>query len=253
MKKPLIHCITNVVTVNDCANIILAAGGSPTMAHHPLEVAEIAAASGALVLNMGAMESYDAMMIAGQAAHAAGVSIVLDPVGAAGASYRRQKTMELIEAVHPTCIRGNYSEIKALALAALPKIQAVNPKTSNEFLGVDAAENEELSDKLLMKYADYTGAIIVASGAVDLIATPTSVMALQGGSPLMALVTGTGCMSTALLGLALARSGANSPATAIIQCLSFINDCAEKAEAKTKMADGGTMTFRMYLIDEVSK
>ena len=113
-ERPIIHCITNAVTVNDCANILLAAGASPTMAHHPLEVEEITAGTKALVCNFGAIADYEAMEKAGRVAGELGHAIVIDPVGVSGSSYRREKCQMLIENIHPTCIRGNYSEIRAL-------------------------------------------------------------------------------------------------------------------------------------------
>ena len=113
-KRPIIHCITNAVTVNDCANILLAAGASPTMAHHPCEVEEITAGTAALICNFGAISDYEAMETAGKRAHALGHPIVIDPVGVSGSSYRRKKCLELMKIIHPTCIRGNYSEIQAL-------------------------------------------------------------------------------------------------------------------------------------------
>ena len=90
-KRPIIHCITNAVTVNDCANILLAAGASPTMAHHPCEVEEITAGTAALICNFGAISDYEAMKTAGKRAHALGHPIVIDPVGVSGSSYRRGK------------------------------------------------------------------------------------------------------------------------------------------------------------------
>lgn len=96
-KRPIIHCITNAVTVNDCANILLAAGASPTMAHHPCEVEEITAGTAALICNFGAISDYEAMKTAGKRAHALGHPIVIDPVGVSGSSYRREKCLELMK------------------------------------------------------------------------------------------------------------------------------------------------------------
>ena len=97
-KRPIIHCITNAVTVNDCANILLAAGASPTMAHHPCEVEEITAGTAALICNFGAISDYEAMKTAGKRAHALGHPIVIDPVGVSGSSYR----LSLIHISEPT-------------------------------------------------------------------------------------------------------------------------------------------------------
>ena len=113
---PLVQCITNFVTVNDCANIILAAGGSPSMADDIREAAESAAGADALVCNLGAIGKVDSMISAGQSANRAGHPVVLDPVAAGGTALRRQESTRLLEHVHFAAIRGNASEIRALAL-----------------------------------------------------------------------------------------------------------------------------------------
>lgn len=110
------QCITNFVTVNDCANIILAAGGSPSMADDIREAAESAAGADALVCNLGAIGKVDSMISAGQSANRAGHPVVLDPVAAGGTALRRQESARLLEHVHFAAIRGNASEIRALAL-----------------------------------------------------------------------------------------------------------------------------------------
>ena len=175
-KRPIIHCITNAVTVNDCANILLAAGASPTMAHHPCEVEEITAGTAALICNFGAISDYEAMETAGKRAHALGHPIVIDPVGVSGASYRREKCLELMKIIHPTCIRGNYSEIQALL------------HNCGTVTGVDAAEDalaeaEETDLPELMKqYAKENQMILVASGETDLITDGSCVYRCHNGS-----------------------------------------------------------------------
>ena len=114
-QKPLVQCITNFVTVNDCANIILASGGSPTMASHPLEVEEAVHNVQALVCNLGAIEKVDSMILAGKEANRLGKPVILDPVGAGGTRLRRNTVKSLLEEVHFVAIRGNASEIRHLA------------------------------------------------------------------------------------------------------------------------------------------
>jgi hydroxyethylthiazole kinase len=114
-RKPLVQCITNIVTVNDCANIILASGGSPTMASCPLEVEEAARNVQALVCNMGAIDGVEAMILAGKEANRLGKPMILDPVGAGGTQLRRDAVKRLLDEVHFTAIRGNASEIRYLA------------------------------------------------------------------------------------------------------------------------------------------
>ncbi len=245
--RPLIHCITNIVTVNDCANILLAVGASPVMAHHPLEVEEISAKAAALVLNMGAMESYDAMTAAGISAKKNGVPVILDPVGAAGASYRRNKTIELINVVHPDIIRGNLSEVNALARAiCFGKCESIAP---NQPLGVDASDSEMLDFDLIKSFSRETGVVIVVSGATDYIVDGDKTYEVSGGSAMLKRITGSGCMLSALLGAfySLDKSVSN-----IISCLLLVNESASLAEKMTYNEHGGTMTFRMHFIDTIS-
>lgn len=115
--RPLIHHLTNFVVMNDCANIVLAAGASPVMAHAPEEVAELAAVSGALVLNIGTLttEWIDSMIAAGRAANAAGVPVVLDPVGAGATRLRTDSCLRILQEVRVSVVRANVSEAAVLA------------------------------------------------------------------------------------------------------------------------------------------
>jgi len=250
-QHPVIHCITNAVTVNDCANILLAIGASPVMAHHPLEVAEITEGTAALVCNMGAIADYEAMLAAGYRAKELEHPIVIDPVGVAGSSYRRTQCISLIHALHPTCIRGNYSEIRAL-------IQ--NQKTA---AGVDAAPEDSgeinwdafISD--LKAYASAEQMIVIASGETDIITNGVTTYLCHNGDSLMAKITGSGCMSSCLLGafLGVVASHECSQATLLesaASCCVCMGFAGELAATRTHQCKGGTMTFRMKLIDAVS-
>ena len=138
--EPVIQAITNFVTVNDCANIILAAGASPTMAHEVAEVAEVASVVQGLVMNMGTMGDLDAMLVAGKAANAAGVPIVLDPVAVSATALRREGGRKLLEHLKFSVIRGNTSEIKHLAVG------------SGATRGVDAAEEDKITEESYIKF-----------------------------------------------------------------------------------------------------
>ena len=143
-KEPLVQCITNFVTVNDCANIILAAGGSPSMAHDVREAAEAARNAQALVCNMGAIEDAPSMILAGKEMNKLGRPVVLDPVAAGGTSLRREVAAELLKEVKFSSIRGNASEIRYLAgqqtagsgvdVSALDKITEENLKEAAEMV-----------------------------------------------------------------------------------------------------------------------
>ena len=236
-RRPVVQCITNIVTVNDCANALLAIGGSPTMAHHPEEMADFAAVSDALVCNMGATESLDAMMAAGMASKN-GRPVVIDPVGCASSAFRRGKCLELIKAVQPSCIRGNAAEIKALAT------------DHNTGRGVDDLEAETPdAARSAMDLARKTGAIVVASGETDYIADGIRLYEVKGGTAWMSRVTGTGCMLSSLLGAFLAVENSALSAAA---CCAMMNTCAEKALAETAGRQGCTGTFHICLMDALS-
>ena len=254
-SRPVVQCITNIVTVNDCANALLAIGGSPTMAHHPEEMADFAAVSDALVCNMGATESLDAMMAAGLASKTrnseitegsemAGAAekncrpIVIDPVGCASSAFRRGKCLELIKAVQPSCIRGNTAEIRALA---------TDHDTGR---GVDDLEAETPhAARSAMDLARKTGTIVVASGETDYVTDGIRLYEVKGGTAWMSRVTGTGCMLSSLLGAFLAVENSALSAAA---CCAMMNACAEKALAETVRRQGGTGTFHICLMDALS-
>lgn len=233
---PIIHCITNIVTVNDCANILLAAGASPTMAHHPLEVEEITAGTNVLVCNLGAIADYEAMEKAGHVAHERKHAIVVDPVGISGSTYRRGLCKRLIGQIHPTCIRGNYSEIRALI------------EDHNTVTGVDAGDSS-LDIEALKQYAREQLMIVVASGKEDIITDGTTTYVCENGDTKMARITGSGCMSSVMLGAFL---GAENSVRSAAACCAFVGIAGEYAARKTDGCGGGTMTFRNYFIDEIS-
>lgn len=249
-ERPLIHCITNYITANDCANILLAAGASPTMAHHPMEAAEVTEGCKSLVCNLGATEFFDSMLTAGRHARELDHPVVLDPVGVSGASFRRElcftlmKELTPITSTVPLCIRGNFSEIKALATH------------QKVIIGVDAADSDTLKGKipsdavsLVKDFAGKVHAIVIASGAVDIISDGDLTYGVQNGSRLMSRITGSGCMSSALLGAFLGTE--MSLASAAAAC-TVMGICGELAEKATLQQHGGTMTFRNLLIDAVS-
>ena len=223
-RRPVVQCITNIVTVNDCANALLAIGASPTMAHHPGEMADFAAVSDALVCNMGARRP-----------------IVIDPVGCASSSFRRGKCLELIKAVHPACIRGNAAEIRALAVDHDTGKGVDDLESTGSYISDNVRAVVELSRK--------TGAIVVASGETDYISDGIRVFEVRGGTSWMSRVTGTGCMLSSLLGAFLAIENSALSAAA---CCSMMKAGAEQALEETIRRQGGTGTFHICLIDALS-
>ena len=266
-RHPVVQCITNIVTVNDCANALLAVGASPTMAHHPEEMEEFAAVCDALVCNMGATESLEAMMAAGKA-DTAGPSrpVVIDPVGCATSAFRRRKCLELIDAVHPACIRGNGAEIRALATNhrtargvddLFLQEKTESPADKNGQSGAEISEDQPSSDfslseetvRCARQLSRMTGAIVIASGETDYVVCGDRVYSVRGGSAWMTRVTGTGCMLSVLLGAFLSVENSALSAAA---CCGMMNVCAERAQEHTAAEHGGTGTFRVHLIDELS-
>ena len=189
-KGPLVHNITNFVVMNVTANALLALGASPIMAHATGELDELLGIASALVLNIGTLDPcwIESMGMAAAAAGKRGIPIVLDPVGAGASRLRTETSLGLIERQRPAIIRGNPSEILALAGA------------SGATKGVDSAHGSEEAEEAARRLAKAVGCVVVASGAVDFITDGASAVRIPGGTPLMPRITGMGCTSTALVG-----------------------------------------------------
>jgi len=245
---PLVHCITNYVTVNDCANILLASGGSPIMADEVQEAAEMTAICSGLVLNIGTLNArtIPAMLEAGKAAKALGHPILLDPVGAGATKLRTDTAVRILDEVRPNVIRGNISEIKTLALG------------SATTRGVDANDADKVTDDNLEQViawakalAEKTGAVIVITGAIDIAASADKAYVIRNGHPMMANITGSGCMLSAYMTAAICAK--ENVLEACAQCLCAMGIAGEKAHTRMVQLDGGNSTFRNLLIDEIYK
>ena len=206
-KKPIIHCITNIITVNDCANVLHAIGAAPVMAHHPKEVEEVTMSASALVINLGATEDFEAMQIAIKAADQVNIPIVIDPVGAGGITFRRTMFRKLLAIASPSCIRGNMSEIKALYF------------DFNTTIGVDAisSNREENDAEIVRLFARKMGCIVVASGQTDIISDGEKCIFIESGTKMLTHITGAGCMSSAMIGGYLGKSSASDDRMEIIR------------------------------------
>lgn len=245
-KAPLVQCITNFVTVNDCANIILAVGGSPTMAHDIREVEESVAGVQALVLNMGAIEDVPAMLLAGKKANELGVPVVLDPVAAGVTALRRESAKRLLDELHFAVIRGNASEIKALALGG-------SAGSGVDVSAVDAVTEENLprAVEMVRTLSRRTGAVVALSGVIDIVAGEDRAVVIRNGCASMARITGSGCMLTALTG-AFCGALPQDPLLASAAATACMDVSGELAEEKRLKNGTGTATFRTELIDAVS-
>lgn len=246
---PLVHCITNYVTVNDCANILLACGGSPIMSDDMAEVEEITSICGGLNINIGTLnkDTIPAMFLAGKKSNELGHPVILDPVGAGASALRTNTALDLMKEVQFTVIRGNISEIKTVALG------------SGTTKGVDAdaldAVNEDnlaVSVAFAKKFAAESGAIIAITGAIDIVANSKKAYVIKNGHPIMSQITGSGCMLTAMIGAYLvANPEAELEATAT--AVMAMGLCGEKAYFKLQELNAGNSSYRNFLIDEVFK
>ena len=244
-NAPLVQCITNFVTVNDCANIILAVGGSPSMAHDVREAAEAAAGANAVVCNMGAIEDVPSMIAAGQSANKLGIPVVLDPVAAGGTQLRRDGSAVLLKGVHFAAIRGNASEIRFLAGQ-----QTTGSGVDVSALDAVTEENLPLAAEMVKALAKKTGSVIAVSGVIDLVSDGDTIVVLRNGCATMARITGSGCMLTSLIG---AFCGANpsEPLAAVCSAMGVMGVCGELAEKRRLQNHTGNATFRTDLIDAV--
>lgn len=247
-RVPLVHCITNYVTVNDCANILLACGGSPIMADDEQEVEEITSVCGGLTINIGTLNSrtVKSMMLAGKRANVLGHPVLLDPVGVGASTLRTETAVKLLENVRFTAVRGNISEIKTLALG------------SGNTKGVDAdmadAVTEENKDRVIAfarEFSEKTGAITVITGAVDLVVDGKQAYVIQNGHPMMSKVTGTGCMLSAMMSAYL-TANQDAPLQAAAAAVCAMGIAGERAYDRMLAFHGGSGSYRMFLMDEIS-
>ena len=187
-EAPLIHNITNYVVMNITANALLAIGASPVMAHAREEVEEMTSLSKALVLNLGTLSPpwVDSMLKAGQRADAAGIPIVLDPVGSGATKFRTQTARLLLQKTHPAIIRGNGSEIRSLVL---------NEQSTK---GVDSTHAPEETIEAAKALSVKCGCVVSVSGGTDVIIDKNSTIRIFNGHPIMPRITGMGCVATAV-------------------------------------------------------
>ncbi|MGG1571749.1 hydroxyethylthiazole kinase [Fictibacillus sp. NRS-1165] len=237
-QKPLVHHITNQVTMNFLANGILASGGSPMMAHHYEEAEEAVMAADALVLNIGTIDPslVKAMVIAGKKAKQLGVPVILDPVGAGLSRLRKDAVQELVEQVSPDVISGNAAEIAFL----------MEGEWGGKGVDGDLSGNHE---ELALHAAAKFGSVIAITGERDVVSDGKERITITGGHEILSYVTGTGCFSTSLIGLFLAKSLETSLSSCqrAAGALSMLGICAERAQA----VSAGPGSFQTALLDEL--
>lgn len=246
-KAPLVHCVTNYVTAHEVANAILASGGRPIMADDPAEAVEIASAADALLLNVGTpcRRTAEAMRLAGRKAMELGRPIVLDPVGAGASRLRTETSRALVSELHPAVIRGNISEVLALA-------QGVGATRGVDAAAADAVTEANLAQKALFarRVARETGAVMAISGVLDLVADADTCVVLRNGCARMGGVTGCGCMLTGLVAV-FAAAFPESSLAATVAAVAAMGVAGEIAEARLR-PDEGHATFGLRIVDALS-
>ena len=243
---PLVHNITNYVTVNDVANVLLACGGSPIMSDEPDDVEDITTICGGLNINIGTLNksSIEGMFRAGRKANELGHTLLLDPVGAGASKLRTETAVKLMDELKFTCIRGNISEIKTLALG------------SGTTKGVDAdvadAVTEETLDnavRFVKDFARKAEAVVAITGAIDLVSDGDKCFVIRNGRPEMGKITGTGCQLSALTTAFLVANPDNKvEAAAAAVCTMGL--AGEIGWSRMQEGDGNS-TYRNRIIDAI--
>lgn len=228
-RKPLVHHITNVVTVGDCANATLYLGALPVMANSPREAEEMVGLAQALVLNIGTLheEQIEAMLLAGRRANELGVPIVLDPVGAGATGYRTETAERLLRELKIAVLKGNAGEVATLA------------GEQAEVRGVESGEVAEIV-RPARTLSDKTGGVVAVTGERDLVVQGEQVEWIGGGSPRMKTFVGSGCVATSVIGCFLGAHP-NEPFAATVAALSYYRRAAERAG---ETAAAGPVAFR---------
>lgn len=243
---PLVHNITNYVTVNDVANVLLACGGSPIMSDEPDDVVDITTICSGLNINIGTLNkrSIQGMLLAGQRANELHHPVLLDPVGAGASALRTNTALELMQRIHFTVIRGNISEIKTLALG------------SGTTKGVDAdladAVTEETLDSAVSFVKDFAkkaNAVVAITGAIDLVADSKTCYVIRNGRSEMGRITGTGCQLSGMM-TAFVAANPEEPAKAAAAAVCTMGLAGEIAWQRMQEGDGNS-TYRNRIIDAI--
>lgn len=239
-QMPIIHCMTNLVTINDCANAVLAVGGSPIMADAPEESGSITAHAKALVLNIGQLspQKLDAMLRSGEQASHIGIPIILDPVGVGASPFRANAVRQILECLPISILRCNRAE--AACIYGLPI--AVSGIDNNTALSI--TDSEALAFALANRFS----CTIAITGTIDILADTQHVYRLSGGHEMLSRVTGMGCVSSVLCGTYAAVSeNALTAALAALGMISAAGECAYQTDGQK-----GTGSFHIAVIDALS-
>ena len=242
--NPLVHHITNYVTVNDCANITLAIGASPIMADDLKEVKDITGIASSLVINMGTLNERTvlSMMAAGKTANQKGIPVVFDPVGAGASRFRNETAKELLKEIKFTVIRGNISEIKFLS------------GLQSETKGVDASDTDLLDTEniktIALNLAQKMQCVVAITGKIDVVSDGSKTVLIENGHSMLSTITGTGCMCTSLIG-SFCGAVPDCPMDSTVTALLSMGIAGELAYDFAK--DHGNGSFRLALHNAMSR
>lgn len=235
-RHPLIHCITNPISINQCANALLAVGARPIMAEHPQEVGEITVTAKSLLLNLGNITDVrmESMRISLMTAKEKGIPVILDAVGIACSKLRRDFVSELLNIAVPTVIKGNYSEINAL----------YHGEYRSAGVDADAALSVSSMDRAAAELARKFHTIILASGKTDIVTDGRRLIHINNGTGQLATITGTGCMLGALCA---AYLSVEPDIEAVVTACAVLGIAGQLSET-----DAGSGTFMVNLMDTLS-
>ena len=245
-KTPLIHNITNYVTVNDVANALLASGGSPIMSDEPDDVADITSICGGLNINIGTLNkrSIEAMFISGKKSKELGHIVLLDPVGAGASKLRTETALKIMNEIKPDVIRGNISEVKTLALGS-----GTTKGVDADVADIVTEDNLDSMIEFVKTFAQKTKAVIAITGAIDLVADSKKCYVIRNGSPLMSRITGTGCMLSALA-TAYAVANPDNLTEAVAASVCLMGLAGEIGVSNMKESEGNS-SLRNHIIDSI--
>lgn len=243
-NKPLIHCITNHISINDSANVILALGAKPIMAEYSGEVEEITAVANSLCVNLGNIseERIKSFFISGKKAFEKGIPCIIDIVGVACSRFRLEISKKFIDECCPCVIKGNEAEIRAL-----------NGSTYKT-IGVDSQCSTEPNSliNLAKTVANKFNSVVLISGKVDVVSDGRKTCLIENGSPLLTLITGTGCVQGAICGTYLAVTNPFQAAVSAAVTMGIAGEFAEKSFKKTNSLSDfkAKITDAVYFFDD---
>lgn len=235
-KSPLVHCITNPISINQCANGVLATGAKPMMAEHPGEVAEITQTAGALVLNLGNITDIrmQSAKISAQVAQDNNIPFVIDAVGTACSQLRRNFMSVFLKEFRPSAIKGNYSEIYAL----------YDENYTSAGVDADTALTPEAVSRTAVRLAQRYNTIVLASGKTDIVTDGKTVVYVNNGVAQLSQITGTGCLLGVLCGCYMS---VDNSVYAVVTACAVLGICGELSET-----DKGNGSFFVNLMDNLS-